>query len=251
VENDALQLKDSLRVQQSALPVKRFDFPTTAAKADAFMKWLRDAMHREIVPMIGLPPAGLRDHWQSEYVRRGYLRGIAAASTRLSGAGASVPGESAFGPLAAPIHGQALELLYTRNLQELRGITAYMDQVISRELADGLSQGWNPVKIGRRINAKLDIGSKRAKLLARTEIIRAHAEGNLNQYEAAGISQVQGKAEFATAGDDRVCPDCEGLEGSVFPIAEARGLIPLHPGCRCTWLPVIEAGALEAAAEAA
>jgi len=44
-------------------------------------------------------------------------------------------------------------------------------------------------------------------------------------------------AEWQTAGDERVCPLCEPLDGTVMTIEEARGLIPRHPNCRCMWVP--------------
>jgi SPP1 gp7 family putative phage head morphogenesis protein len=47
--------------------------------------------------------------------------------------------------------------------------------------------------------------------------------------------------ELVTAGDLRVCPMCQGLNGKVYTIKEARGLIPVHPQCRCAWVPVMMA----------
>jgi hypothetical protein len=40
-----------------------------------------------------------------------------------------------------------------------------------------------------------------------------------------------------TAGDDRVCDECDSLEGLTFTIEEARRLIPVHPNCRCVFVP--------------
>lgn len=37
--------------------------------------------------------------------------------------------------------------------------------------------------------------------------------------------------ELVTAGDEKVCPRCEALEGQVFSYAEVIGLIPLHVNC--------------------
>lgn len=67
----------------------------------------------------------------------------------------------------------------------------------------------------------------------------AYAEGALNSYEEMGIEGVEVEAEFATAGDDVVCPECEELEGKVYSIEEARGVIPVHPNCRCAWIPMV------------
>ena len=47
------------------------------------------------------------------------------------------------------------------------------------------------------------------------------------------------EAEFQTAGDDRVCPQCAALNGEIYKVEDARGVIPVHPRCRCNWLPVV------------
>ena len=43
--------------------------------------------------------------------------------------------------------------------------------------------------------------------------------------------QVLMQAEWSTAGDDRVCPECASLEGKVYTLDEIEGLIPVHPNC--------------------
>jgi SPP1 gp7 family putative phage head morphogenesis protein len=77
----------------------------------------------------------------------------------------------------------------------------------------------------------------RANALARTELVRAHAEGQLDAYVALGEKEVGVMAEWITAGDDRVCDLCQDLEGVVMTITEARGTIPRHVNCRCAWIP--------------
>jgi hypothetical protein len=48
--------------------------------------------------------------------------------------------------------------------------------------------------------------------------------------------------EVLTAGDDDVCPICEAIaENNPYTIAEARGLIPAHPNCRCAFVPAADA----------
>ena len=47
------------------------------------------------------------------------------------------------------------------------------------------------------------------------------------------------KAEWMTAGDDRVCPICASLQGQVFSLDEIEPLIPRHPNCRCIALPLL------------
>jgi hypothetical protein len=41
-----------------------------------------------------------------------------------------------------------------------------------------------------------------------------------------------------TAGDDKVCQDCEDIAADgPYEIGQARGLIPAHPNCRCAFIP--------------
>jgi SPP1 gp7 family putative phage head morphogenesis protein len=129
-------------------------------------------------------------------------------------------------------------LLYTRAFTELEGVTAAMDQQMSRILAEGLSQGFGTKKIARNLrNNVTKLTNTRAKAIARTEIVRAHAEGQLDAYVRLGETEVGVMAEWITAGDERVCPECNAMEGVVLTIDEARGTIPRHVNCRCAWIP--------------
>ena len=76
----------------------------------------------------------------------------------------------------------------------------------------------------------------RAPLVARTEMIAAHNEGSLQRYEVDGVE----KSEFYAALDERTCDECMDFHGQVMPTTEAHGMIPVHPQCRCTWIPVVE-----------
>lgn len=41
-----------------------------------------------------------------------------------------------------------------------------------------------------------------------------------------------------TMGDDKVCIICESYEGNSYTLDEARELIPAHPNCRCSIVPL-------------
>ena len=77
----------------------------------------------------------------------------------------------------------------------------------------------------------------RARAIARTEVMFAHAEGQLDCFQRLGVEELGIMAEFSTAGDDLVCTKCLPYEGKEYTVDEARGLIPIHPNCRCTWIP--------------
>lgn len=235
VEEDGFGLKTN----------QRFAFERSDQKVEAFMSWLRDAQRDEILTVReGTPQArAARQAWTSTYIETAYQKGVSQAAGQMRKGGVEVDQRWIDAAFNRPIHADRVGLAYIRAYDQLEGITQAMDQQISRELAQGIAEGLNPETIASRINGRVDaIGRTRARMMARTEVISAHAEANLNAYEEAGIQGVEAKAEFSTAGDDRVCPECEALEGTVYSMSEARGIIPVHPNCRCTWLPVIENG---------
>lgn len=72
--------------------------------------------------------------------------------------------------------------------------------------------------------------------IARTETTRLAAEGTLDHYFDGGIDEVQ----FLATISERTCPQCLNLNGKVFKVNEASGIIPIHPMCRCSFLPVVK-----------
>jgi SPP1 gp7 family putative phage head morphogenesis protein len=133
-----------------------------------------------------------------------------------------------------------VELLASRSYEQLRGVTAQMSSQMNTVLAQGMIDGRGVTAIASEMLDKVDgLTSSRALTIARTEVINAHAEGQLDSFEDLGVDELGVMAEWSTAGDDNVCPQCEALEGQTFTVEEARGMIPQHPNCRCTWIPSI------------
>lgn len=230
-----------------------FRFPTDDRKIEAFMAWLRRQERRGVLEVI--------HRGDNQFVRAAYAKGLSHADAALNAEGVQIPERELAALFNAPMHREALQMLYTRNFAELEGITETMNQQISRELADGFSRGLGPRAMARNVTDRVDkIGKHRATLLARTETIRTHSEATLNRFEQAGVGTVTVRAEWATAGDRRVCPICQTLEGRTMSVEEARsetfsysasesepgslsGTYPIqpptHPQCRCALLPVI------------
>lgn len=220
----------------------RFSFGTSGDKVGQFMDWIKRQERsgilevRDGISMV----AAARTAWQNKYLRSAYQKGISRAASQVRKAGATVDSSFVAQAFARPIHADRIGIVYTRAYSELQGITDAMDKKISRVLAQAMLEGRAPREIASLIEDAIDtIGIVRARTLARTETINAHADATLNTYEEAGVKGVEAEAEFATAQDNRVCPQCEALQGQVFTLEEARGVIPVHPNCRCAWLPVI------------
>jgi len=135
-----------------------------------------------------------------------------------------------------------LAILQEQVFSDLEGITKATETQILRVMTEGLIKGQSPNKIGKNISDRVKkIGITRAKTLARTSIITAHAEGALDAMENLGVEFIGVEVEWSTANDSHVCPLCKPLEGLVFPLQEARGKFPRHPNCRCSPIPAFTA----------
>jgi len=244
VTNDVFGLKDSGRLLElNQLPEPRaWEFLTDSGKISSFNLWFQNEINQNILAVEG----ELAQPWTSKYVDSAYRKGsiraytdakketLASSQDFYSGSKAQFL-ESAF---AQPERISKLQFLFTRTFEELKGVTAAMSQQMSRVLAQGIANGLGAEAMARNLNNTIDgITIQRARTLARTEVIAAHAEGQLDSMEDLGIEEVGVMVEWSTAGDSRVCPQCAALEGTVLKIQEARGLIPRHPNCRCSFLP--------------
>jgi len=75
-----------------------------------------------------------------------------------------------------------------------------------------------------------------AEIVAKSEVMRAANEGKLMQYKEQNNVE---RVEFIVAPDERTCEQCNSLNGKQYEISHAKGILPRHPNCRCTWLPVV------------
>lgn len=202
----------------------------------------------EVEQADGTPILPRGTQWQDSFVEDGYLRGVNRANRQL---------ELFMNPLApdpnAPLHVLRLQELFVRNFEALEGITAAQAEALRTTLITSMTEGIGAEEMARRIDHAIDVSfpdgrmstRNRARVLARTEIIHAHAEGTLDEYQRNGVNVVIPQVEFRHAGDIRVCIECLllastdrfGMGEGIFPVQESRGIIPVHPQCRCAWLP--------------
>ena len=263
--NDCFALrKPNVSVFQMT-PVQRqaFEFSRNPEKIEAFISWLQEQIDRGILQIGYSQQIGtsIESLWMNLYILDAYKRGLMRARSELIQAGFSIPSIVDTGGIMAsmnlPFHMDRVGVLYTRTFTDLKGITSAMDTQISRILAEGMINGDGPALLARKLVAvingtgvdKLGItdtlgrfipAERRAALLARTEIIRAHHLAMIQEYRNWGLEGVRVKAEWSTAGDDRVCSKCSPMEGRIFTLDEIEPLIPRHPQCRCIALPYIE-----------
>jgi SPP1 gp7 family putative phage head morphogenesis protein len=225
---------------------RQFAFQRSDKKIQSFMNWLEEMEEKSILEIEHRPGAarGMEQAWNDVYIRHAYQKGIARAKEELRAAGYTIP---SFSPDAVqdvaiafnqPIHSDRAALAYTRSFTDLKGITKAMDTQISRVLADGLAAQYSPLKIARNIVDRVDkIGLSRAKMLARTEVVRAHHAANMAEYKQAQAVGVKLVAEWVTAGNP--CEKCQALANKkYFKMDDAENMLPLHPNCRCAIVPV-------------
>jgi hypothetical protein len=220
----------------------RFNGITPEHKARQFRDWLA------LLMLTMLP---VNDPWQDPYLRGGYVRGITNAHLSLRESSVPVEGEpeDVVGMMS---HAAALSLLQQQAGEDLRSIQTVAAQQSADRLQVALASGRPSSELAAIANDRVSkIGRTRSRTLVDSLVVGAAAEATLNRFVDAGVSLVSAfvELEFTTAGDERVCPICRGLENQdngmgrgVFTIRQARGVIPVHPRCRCAWRPLVLGG---------
>lgn len=204
----------------------------------AFVAWLRNAVARLVLGVDGGPP----DRWQLPYTRSAYLRGINAADRSLAGSVANPLPVEVFGIFT---YQAELDALYRQAYDDLANIGAALIEQVEARLVEAATAGLSNAELLALITDRVNkIGITRGVTLAATAVVGTVAEATLSRLVSYGITQVGPVVEFTTAGNP--CPICAGLRDrdvsglgpGIYLIAEARGLIPVHPRCRCGWQPV-------------
>lgn len=218
-------------IQDDALGLRGGGFLSPAQRTSSFSTWLNLTITRQVS----------RD-WQHTFLRNGYRRGVAQADADLEAAYrkakqtyAGIDQASIF---QQTIHAGEIALTEAKYDSDLENIQSAVIAQASRKATEALSQGWTPEDTYTAVADRVDkIGNTRSRVLALTAIIDAFALGSLNRLSQVGIQRVSIIPEviFTTAGDGQVCEFCREEAGRVYNIFEAKGVIPLHGGCRCRW----------------
>ena len=265
VDQDCFGAKKREIVTQQMIPPgwHSFDYPRAQERIEAFLRWLRQQVDRGLLTVRQYQQIGaaISDAWTNMYVADSYKRGIMRARQEMISAGMPIPSIDASGGVdvvfGTPFHMDRVGVLYTRVFAELVGVTEAMASNIAQILTQGMIDGDGPRLLARKIISAID-GSgagtlgitdklgrfipakRRAEMIARTELIRAHHLATIQEYRNWGVLGIKVKGEWKTAGDDKVCERCASLEGRIFTLDEIEPMIPLHPMCRCIALPYIE-----------
>ena len=224
---------------------KKYDFPTDQGKIAAFDAWLSRAIDKALFDdnLSASRDIGVKRYWGNTFATIAYRKGLMRSVSAIKRAGGKVAPAYVKEALSRGFHAQTLERLYTRQYDGLKRITNEMSRQIGTVLAETLAQGKGVDVMARAIVDRVEkIGRTRAFLLARTEVVSAFNESQLTTFQEAGINDVEIEPELLTAEDDRVCEQCEEASSRTYTIETAKGVIPLHPNCRCAWSPIIRDG---------
>ena len=234
---------------------QRFAFQTSAEQTEAFRRWLANEVELQ---MFGTLEEQIKDAWWRGYIEEGYKQGAGRAfdDTKRPYAKGYAQDESTSdfyrgtkeqflrSAFAQPVSVDKVKLLAGRVYTDIKGVTDVVATKVQRSLTDGIIEGKSPREVGREMNDVLDAYKNQATTVARTETIRAHAEGQLDAMEKLGVEDVGVAVEWSTSGlgvtalgNPSPCPLCAPLQGIVMKVKEARGLIPRHPNCMCSLVP--------------
>ena len=209
--------------------------PGAYSSAEATTKYraiLRDAQQF-------LPPeeiAAWQRRFTTDLVEALSVGGEAAASLQgiVSGATAQFAGAN---PLAIRAATQAATAF-------MEGEAARFRDQIGQIVSEGVARGWGSKRLERQIVGALegttDVGGKtarmglrqRAEVIARSELANAYVKGAIDHNLKEGFAYIR----WVAATDERACRWCLSRHGRIFPADQV--VIPAHPQCRCTPVPI-------------
>ena len=217
--------------------------PGAYSSAEASTKYraiLRDAQQF-------LPPEEITA-WQRQFttdlVEALAVGGEAAAALQsiVTGASATFAGAN---PLAIRAAVQAATAF-------MQGESARFRDQIAQIVGEGVARGWGPKRLERQIVGALEgttdptgktsrMGLRhRAEVIARSELANAYVKGAIDHNLAEGFSFIR----WVAATDERTCRWCLSRHGRIYPADQV--IIPAHPQCRCTPVPLPADEVLEA-----
>jgi hypothetical protein len=222
----------------------------SSGRVPAFQQWIDAALADTILGMD-------RELWIGGFIREAYQRGWTAATLQVG--------------RDLPLNIDRADIITKLTIAELQGVIEAFSQRAVRAFSDGLMSHLPPATVARSIRKEVDkVGIVRSRMTVQSMVVRANGEAALDCFQTAGRTHVDvlpetmpspgrmhairdakarsrrarrrgtrsATVEVLTAGDDDVCIICQDIsESGPYAIADARGLIPAHPNCRCAFVP--------------
>lgn len=112
-----------------------------------------------------------------------------------------------------------------------RVLASNLNEILTR----GIIQGKSFSDMAKELDDRMMKGFKRAHDLVRTETMHYMNESSKKAYKDVGVNEL----EIYAAEDERTCEVCGAEHEKTYPMEEAP-ILPFHPNCRCTYLPILK-----------
>lgn len=116
----------------------------------------------------------------------------------------------------------------------LRDRTLTERQKIFDIISEGITKGKAPDVVKSEFQNYFSMQGYQAERLARTETAYVQEKGIYDRYTTFGVKKVKWLL------GSNPCPVCAQFGGKVFDIDDLPYLIPVHPSCTCTIVPVLD-----------
>jgi len=231
LDNQALVLDTSrLKGNQNIEPANRIQGKndTVDETTKAAVAWIILA-HQNII---------LDSEWQNEYVRRSYIRGAYQADQELKNMNITLSERSINEIQSSSFHKSSYYNMINRNME----LFATVQQDLSDDLAPrikqvltrGYTENWTVREMARQLENEIQlridkVGKYRARMIARTETVRANTHARTKTYIERGVSKVYWILSHAP------CPICQDIaSANPYRPEEIFGLFPAHPNEMCS-----------------
>ena len=109
-------------------------------------------------------------------------------------------------------------------------------RILKKGIEDCIVKGQSKDKLVKVVMEKMQVGFNRADMVVRTELMHTINEGQRQKYMDHGYD----KGIILVAHDERLCEKCVKYSDNEKPRPLDEIVLPTHPRCRCTCIPVIE-----------
>lgn len=126
--------------------------------------------------------------------------------------------------------------LFDRAYAAHSSLVGQMQHAMTTSVHQSLVSSHTPYKVASEMMTLIDRYKARALTTARTELVRAHAAGQLAMMDHLGVNQA---IVIPESGDGAsLCKACSSYGARPVKLSKAAGIIPMHPNCRCAWMPI-------------
>jgi len=247
VNENYFNATQQLSVQNShVISLNQYIYPSSPEKISGFMDYINLLIEQNIFEMQYVWTATMPENqmWSSIYITTAYQKGLERSRQDLIKMGFGLQLPAADTAIAAymgmGVHIDALKTAYIRQFEAMKGITSVMSAQISHVLTQGIAEGRSPLELARNIANRIDkIGITRAKMIARTEIVRAYNIATLLNFEQLDkLITDDLMVQWWTALDERVRSKHRHWHGDIITTQKATTRIG-EPNCRCSIIPYI------------